>query len=59
MDPNEVLEERILKRIKLMESIDSVESFIELADDLIDAVKDLDEWLRRGGVLPERWQVAR
>lgn len=59
MDPNEVLEDRILKRIKLMESVDSVESFTDLADDLIDAVKDLDEWLRRGGVLPERWQVAR
>lgn len=59
MDPNEVLEERILKRIKLMEINDSVESFIDLADDLIDAVKDLDEWLRKGGALPERWQVAR
>ena len=59
MDPNEVLEERILKRVKLMESINSAESFIDLADDLIDAVKDLDEWLRRGGMLPERWQVAR
>lgn len=59
MDPNEVLEERILKRIKLMESVDSVESFIDLVEDLIDAVKDLDEWLRRGGVLPERWQVVR
>lgn len=59
MDPNEVLEDRILKRIKLMESVDSVESLIDLADDLIDAVRDLDEWLRRGGVLPERWQVAR
>ena len=59
MDPNEVLEERILKRVKLMESINSAESFIDLADDLIDAVKDLDEWLRKGGMLPERWQVAR
>lgn len=59
MDPNVVLEECILKRIKLMESIDSVESFIDLADDLIDAVKDLDEWLRKGGVLPERWQAVR
>lgn len=59
MDPNEVLEDRILNRIKLMESIDSVESLIDLADDLIDAVKDLDEWLCRGGTLPERWQVAR
>lgn len=59
MDPNVVLEERILKQVKLMESVDSVDSLIDLADDLIDAVKDLDEWLRRGGVLPERWQVAR
>lgn len=59
MDPNEVLEDRILKQVRLMESVDSVESLIDLADDLIDAVKDLDEWLRRGGVLPERWQVAR
>lgn len=59
MDPNVVLEERILKQVKLMESVDSVESLIDLADDLIDAVSTLDEWLRRGGVLPERWQVAR
>lgn len=59
MDPNVVLEERILKHVKLMESVDSVESLIDLADDLIDAVRDLDEWLRRGGALPERWQVAR
>lgn len=59
MDPNVALEERILKQVKLMESVDSVESLIDLADDLIDAVRDLDEWLRRGGVLPERWQVAR
>lgn len=59
MDPNVVLEERILKQVKLMESVNSVESLIDLADDLIDAVRDLDEWLRRGGVLPERWQVAR
>ena len=59
MDPNVVLEERILKRIERMDVTDSVESFIDLADDLIDAVKDLDEWLRRGGALPERWQAAR
>ena len=59
MDPNAVLEERILKQIKLMESIDSVEAFIDLADDLIDAVSALDEWLRKGGVLPERWQAVR
>ena len=59
MDPNVVLEERILKQIKLMEDIDSVESLAVLADDLIDAVGTLDEWLRKGGVLPERWQVMR
>lgn len=59
MDPNVVLEERILKYIKLMESIDSVESLADLVKDLIDAVRDLDEWLRKGGVLPERWQVMR
>ena len=59
VDPNVVLEERILKQIKLMESIDSVESLADLADDLIDAVGTLDEWLRKGGVLPERWQVMR
>lgn len=59
MDPNVVLEERILKQIKLMEGIDSVESLADLADDLIDAVRVLDEWLRKGGVLPERWQVMR
>ncbi|TMZ71010.1 hypothetical protein EMG21_27685 [Klebsiella pneumoniae] len=59
MDPNVVLEERILKQIKLMEGIDSVESLADLADDLIDAVVTLDEWLRKGGVLPERWQVMR
>lgn len=59
MDPNVVLEERILKQIKLMESIDSVEAFIDLADDLIDAVRILDEWLRKGGMLPKRWQAIR
>lgn len=59
MDPNVVLEERILKLIKLMESIDSVESLANLVKDLIDAVSTLDEWLRKGGVLPERWQVMR
>lgn len=59
MDPNEVLEERILKQIKLMESIDSDESLADLVNDLIDAVSALDEWLRKGGVLPERWQVIR
>ena len=59
MDPNVVLEERILKQIKLMEGIDSVESLADLADDLIGAVVTLDEWLRKGGVLPERWQVMR
>ena len=59
MDPNEVLEECILKRIERMDVTDSVEAFIDLADDLIDAVRDLDEWLHKGGALPERWQVAR
>lgn len=59
MDPNVVLEECILKQIKLMESIDSVESLADLADDLIDAVCALDEWLRKGGMLPERWQAVR
>lgn len=59
MDPNVVLEERILKRIERMDVTDSVESFIDLADDLIDAVRDLDEWLHKGGALPERWQAAR
>lgn len=59
MDPNVVLEERILKQIKRMESIDSVESLADLADDLIDAVSTLDEWLRKGGVLPKRWQAVR
>lgn len=59
MDPNVVLEERILKQIKLMESIDSVESLADLADDVIDAVRTLDEWLRKGGVLPKRWQAVR
>jgi len=59
MDPNVVLEERILKQIKLMESINSVESLADLADDLIDAVGTLDEWLRKGGMLPERWQAVR
>lgn len=59
MDPNVVLEERILKQIKLMESSDSVESLADLADDLIDAIGTLDEWLRKGGMLPERWQVMR
>ena len=59
MDPNVVLEERILKRIERMDVTDSVESFIDLADDLIDAVRYLDEWLHKGGALPERWQAAR
>ena len=59
MDPNVVLEERILKYIKLMERIDSAESLADLVNDLIDAVSTLDEWLRKGGVLPERWQAVR
>ncbi len=64
MDPNVLLENGILGRIKLMRSadlddIDDIQYFVDLADDLIDAVKELDEWLHRGGAFPERWQVAR
>lgn len=62
MDPNDLLENGILGRIKLMRSADlddgdNNQHFVDLADDLIDAVEALDGWLRKGGALPERWQV--
>lgn len=49
MDPNETLE-------RLRSLVKDTDSY---AGDFADAVRDLDEWLKRGGALPSAWAKPR
>lgn len=53
MDPNACYE-RILAELKRFRA-DGEEGDLSA---LLDAVEDLDEWLRKGGVLPAAWGVG-
>ena len=50
MDPNEVLD-RILERVSRVKRGD-----LGCAVFLVNDIEALDEWLHKGGFLPERWK---
>lgn len=56
MDPNECLKEilRLANQLLMTHQDDPPDEASELAE----KVEALDEWLRKGGFLPQRWQEA-
>jgi hypothetical protein len=65
MDPTVCLKELLELAEELVAAIDNPQrselssSVIEdTASDLADHVRNLDEWLKKGGFLPEQWRVA-
>lgn len=58
MDPNEALR-LIREAIKRMQAASHADDYTDAASDLADAVQALDEWLTRGGFLPEEWHRNR
>ena len=55
MDPNATLEE-MLEAIKKFDDAGDSDEALEAAGDLIEAFENLNEWLSKGGLLPERWK---
>lgn len=53
MDPNETL-----KKIRnLCEKVKGRPKNIDvISDEFVEAFQDLDEWIKKGGFLPEDWQ---
>ncbi|MFA5435981.1 MAG: hypothetical protein WC372_08100 [Candidatus Neomarinimicrobiota bacterium] len=65
MDPDACLTELLELAEELVQALNNSQrselsaSIIEdTAFDLADHVRNLDEWLKKGGFLPKRWQVA-
>ena len=55
MDPNKALED-VRDIIARIEDTDDVLPTFELAEQLAEIVGGLDEWLSRGGFLPDDWR---
>jgi hypothetical protein len=58
MDPNAALENARNARNRYANATTEDEA-INAATDLAAAFADLDQWLTRGGFLPEAWKAAR
>jgi hypothetical protein len=58
MDPNECLRRIRCFRTQLEAQGDSAEETYsqDTVDDLLEAIGDLDQWLKKGGFLPRDWQ---
>jgi len=54
MDPNATLE-AIRKAIATAEAQNDAESYAAWIIDAVSAFEDLDEWLTRGGSVPDAW----
>ena len=64
MDPNEALRQlraRFTIIDRLLAGLESDEKYIRNGDlsELIDLFQGLDEWLSKGGFLPDAWEVNR
>lgn len=58
MDPDANLKEQLDLARSIQKSQDMVEASMD-ALRLAELVEALDEWVRRGGFLPERWRTGR
>lgn len=58
MDPNEALRQMLRHVEELHHGNLSDMAAADAGRLLADAVKDMDEWLRRGGFLPSAWRAA-
>lgn len=57
MDPNATLETIREQYATLRLMLDDTNgNLAEAAEDLLDAIQDLDGWLSKGGFLPNDWQ---
>ena len=56
MDPNETLNEIRDLMTESQKPGQSTIALADLADDLVSSLRALDEWLSRGGFLPEPWK---
>lgn len=55
MDPNATLKE-ILTAVKEFDDAADTESAFAAAGTALEAFENLDEWLSKGGFLPDRWK---
>lgn len=55
MDPNATLFEIRDRQAAVKEALDGDGDLAEAADELVDLVKALDDWLTAGGFLPAAW----
>lgn len=61
MDPDAALKgiRRSLKAYYGYEANGDEENMAQVASDLVDQIEGLDEWLSKGGPLPEDWKGER
>jgi hypothetical protein len=59
MDPNKTLEELRMMLKDYLEASDKSDDGVDLNEEaarrVVESFEDLDDWLRKGGFLPEDW----
>lgn len=59
MDPNATLYRMLDRARAIIAAIDEgSENVADDANELAEAVENLDEWIRRGGFLPDAWDAG-
>ncbi len=58
MDPDETLYYILTHANKLLDVDLTHEEFVNVAMEMAEAFRDLDNWIRRGGFLPNDWQLC-